>query len=342
MLDERQLTEMLQTQFVRDGDDLVGLLKETASRFAEQPPEALRGMLRLLHNLKGSAQLCGFKDFGQCMHDLESVFQDLASRILTQDHEKYLAPDIEKIAIVLEEQYESLKKHKVIGEPAHEVWKVLLAKLARYGSLLPIRERTPLITEDSPEDNDWKIAPQSSDGEQGWGLFGGDPKVEPPKDKLPVEKMIVTPESSQTAYLVCIKDGRRFALPAHCVQEILTDRGCKSLPVPRLKVIGVIPFRGAILPIISWAKTRQGSQEQAAFLEHSGIKPISRCIVVCQHAAKNFGLQMDHVLSVTKVEASLLQPLAEEIKGDGVVHSLAVIDGTTVSFVDLDHVIACG
>ncbi len=357
---EQELTNLLRTQFFTDSEEMVADLARDAIQFAQKSNDSIRAMLRILHNLKGAAQLSGFRDFAKRLHDWESAFEQVSEHQLTEEEQQVCVIYVARLGILIPKFFDELKSGAPTTERDQFDWNNALEEILKIISKKSDNATTPAQT----ASDDWGLSeivkadsnpeihqepatllPSSTKGEdKGWGLFEDEeikpssvatsstahvmtPVIGPQRSEkqiISTTPIPVTPlktEKTREVYLLCRNENASFALPVKYVQEILPDRPHKPLPISRKGINGVISFRGRIMAIL-------------ALLDKEHPSPVSgRCIVVCQIERKQFGFRVDQVQSVIDVENAKLEPIPGG-SDDGIIRNLASIDGDTVSFID--------
>lgn len=97
-------------------------------------------------------------------------------------------------------------------------------------------------------------------------------------------------------FLHCRFGVQDFAIPLLNVVEISGNRPLFSLPEKKSGLLGVIPFRGDAVPVIS-------------FVDH-GFVPVSTdnlCYVICEFNSMRFSLQVTETEDLLKIDESELQ-----------------------------------
>ena len=357
-INEQELTNLLRTQFFSDSEELVADLARAAIQFAQSSTESIRAMLRILHNLKGAAQLSGFQDFAKRLHDWESAFEQISTRELTPEDQQVCVLYVTRLGILIPKFFDELKGGAPTMERDQVDWNHALAEILK---LIPNEsnvDKKPTLN----TDDDWGLseivktdpstelhpdaattpATVTATQDKGWGLFADEeikhapivtpstphvlaPLIGPQGTDKPAPSMttLIPPktEKMREVYLLCRNENASFALPVKYVQEILPDRPHKPLPISRKGINGVISFRGRIMAILALLDKEKPSMVSG------------RCIVVCQIERKQFGFRVDQVQSVIDVENAKLEPIPGG-SDEGIIRNLASIDGDTVSFID--------
>ncbi len=108
-IDAKILQETLRTQFFSDSGELVQEMNLEANRIQRDWTAGLDAMMRLTHNLKGAAQLSGFREFGYMIHQFESVCDLLKSAQLDKSNSAITKQCIKKICSIVRKSLEALK-----------------------------------------------------------------------------------------------------------------------------------------------------------------------------------------------------------------------------------------
>ena len=83
--EDTELLAKMRDQFLTDPDEQVGAIESLASKLPGDPTGVLQDMMRTAHNIKGSAQIAGFTEFGDAVHEVETLFQTLIKHSLSEN-----------------------------------------------------------------------------------------------------------------------------------------------------------------------------------------------------------------------------------------------------------------
>lgn len=108
-IDPKILQETLRSQFFSDAEELVQEMNLGANRIQRDWTAGLNSMMRLTHNLKGAAQLSGFREFGFMIHQFESVCDLLKSAQLDESNSAITKQCIKKSCSIIRKSFEALK-----------------------------------------------------------------------------------------------------------------------------------------------------------------------------------------------------------------------------------------
>lgn len=137
--------------------------------------------------------------------------------------------------------------------------------------------------------------------------------------------------NEEILFLHCQFGGQRFAVPLLNVVEISSNRPLCALPEKKAGLLGVIPFRGDAIPVIS-------------FEDHGFVPADSNhiCYVICEVEGLRFSLQVTGTDDLLKLRESELQNIEEQssLIQTSFVKQFFVKDNQNIMILDLEKLVA--
>jgi purine-binding chemotaxis protein CheW len=236
-LNQNDLLDKLREQFFSDPDDQIGQIEILASALPDDFYGSLEAMMRTAHNLKGSAQLAGIGEFGDLVHEAETIFQEIQARKFTDEDIQNAKMYVRRLGTLIRKRFESIKSgDKSNDHKEAATWEVTIQSLRLMCSTSEPAQSIPDAAPDDfskPADkfDDWGlsltpnpeaaaqvaapassvetapavVAPQASSSEtdfsKGWGIFDDAPaETQTTKSGTDaVEKMTTTPPPQMPA-----------------------------------------------------------------------------------------------------------------------------------------------
>jgi purine-binding chemotaxis protein CheW len=129
-LNQNDLLDKLREQFFSDPDDQIGQIEILASTLPEDFYGSLDVMMRAAHNLKGAAQLAGVGEFGELVHEVETIFQEMQARKFTDEDIQNSKMYVRRLGTLIRNRFESLKSgDKSNDHKEAATWEVTIQSL---------------------------------------------------------------------------------------------------------------------------------------------------------------------------------------------------------------------
>jgi chemotaxis signal transduction protein/HPt (histidine-containing phosphotransfer) domain-containing protein len=197
-IDTSDILATLREQFLSDPDDQMDQIEILALGFIENSSGALKDIMRVAHNLKGSSQLCGLPEFSHFVHQCETVFQSLSLHVYSDDDLANAAALIRRLGTLLRKKFEAIRdKLEVVNSRELAAWD------ATIKGLTLIADSSPLVSVDP---NQTAVEVPTSSSADDWG-FGNaaeatSSELNSPMESTPMESNALetkTPESEAVA-----------------------------------------------------------------------------------------------------------------------------------------------
>ena len=156
----------MREQFLTDPDEQIGAIESLASKLPSNPTAVLQDMMRTAHNIKGSAQIAGFTDFGDAVHEVETIFQTLLKHSLSESGLHDCMMLTRRLGTLLRKKFEALRDNTSEEHRDIAAWEVTVQGLTTIAANSPTVDQEPPRQQNQslPADFDnWglEIAPES-------------------------------------------------------------------------------------------------------------------------------------------------------------------------------------
>lgn len=298
----------LRDAFLSEGDSLFDEFRDCLGRMRGNLRDALNGMRKISHTMKGNAQAIGFIHFAKLLDEFEDALHHVV--VLADKGEQ-----VPENAIV---RLENAVAGCVSGFETYVI--ELRSGSADSSRLREIRENhihTLAAWGLENDESDWGMGSDEADEEPVRVGNAGEPtaprqssagvrlEVVRSHEEAPAAKNAVQPDAAEALkdneqYLLLRFRARKFAIPLGQVIEIFEARPWNPLPVPRHGVLGLMNRHGRVLPVVDFLSLL--GMKSMTSNEMSGMS-----IVVCQSGERQFGFPVEEVLRITTISRAQMQ-----------------------------------